>query len=32
MSIWPGVFIFLAVMSINVFGDAVRDMLDPKLK
>ncbi|MGV3489372.1 MAG: ABC transporter permease [Tuberibacillus sp.] len=32
MSIWPGIFIFLAVMSINVFGDAVRDMLDPKLK
>lgn len=32
IAIWPGIFIFLAVMSINVFGDAVRDMLDPKLK
>lgn len=31
-AIFPGLFIFLAVMSINVFGDGIRDMLDPKLK
>lgn len=29
---FPGLFIFLAVMAINVFGDGVRDMLDPKTK
>ncbi|WP_077614221.1 ABC transporter permease [Caenibacillus caldisaponilyticus] len=32
IAVFPGLFIFLAVMSINVFGDGVRDMLDPKLK
>lgn len=30
--IFPGLFIFLAVMAINLFGDGLRDMLDPKLK
>ncbi|HET7627039.1 MAG TPA: ABC transporter permease [Bacillales bacterium] len=30
--IFPGLFIFLAVMSINLFGDGIRDMLDPKTK
>jgi peptide/nickel transport system permease protein len=29
---FPGLFIFLAVMAINLFGDGIRDMLDPKLK
>ncbi|HET7658608.1 MAG TPA: ABC transporter permease, partial [Bacillales bacterium] len=29
---FPGLFIFLAVMSINLLGDGLRDMLDPKLK
>ncbi|WP_404454943.1 ABC transporter permease [Virgibacillus necropolis] len=29
---FPGLFIFLAVMSINLFGDGLRDMLDPKSK
>jgi len=28
----PGLCIFLTVMSINVFGDGLRDALDPKLK
>ncbi|MGL4654504.1 MAG: oligopeptide ABC transporter permease [Sarcina sp.] len=28
----PGVCIFLTVMSINIFGDGLRDALDPKLK
>ncbi|MBS4201292.1 ABC transporter permease [Bacillus sp. FJAT-49732] len=32
MALFPGVFIFLTVMSINLFGDGIRDMLDPKLK
>ena len=28
----PGVAIFIAVMSFNLFGDALRDALDPRLK
>ncbi|WP_251551437.1 nickel transporter permease [Neobacillus muris] len=32
IAICPGIFIFLTVISINLFGDGVRDMLDPKLK
>ncbi|RYL95142.1 ABC transporter permease [Sporolactobacillus sp. THM7-4] len=32
ISIFPGLFIFVAVISINVFGDGIRDWLDPKIK
>jgi ABC-type dipeptide/oligopeptide/nickel transport systems, permease components len=32
MSIFPGIFIFIAVISINIFGDGIHDWLDPKLK
>lgn len=32
IAIFPGVFIFLAVLSINVFGDGIHDWLDPKQK
>jgi len=32
LSIWPGVAIFLAVYSFNVLGDALRDVLDPRLR
>lgn len=28
----PGIFIFLTVLSFNLFGDGLRDALDPKLK
>lgn len=31
-SIIPGVMIFLLVMSINLLGDGIRDMLDPRLR
>ncbi|MEM9028459.1 MAG: ABC transporter permease [Pseudomonadota bacterium] len=31
-AIWPGVAITLAVFGFNMFGDAVRDALDPKLR
>ena len=27
----PGIMIFLIVMSINLFGDGIRDALDPRL-
>jgi peptide/nickel transport system permease protein len=30
MAIWPGLAIFLAVLSFNVLGDGLRDALDPK--
>ncbi len=32
LSVFPGLAIMLAVLSINLFGDAVRDALDPRLK
>lgn len=28
--LWPGLFIFLAVMGFNMVGDGLRDALDPK--
>jgi ABC-type dipeptide/oligopeptide/nickel transport system permease subunit len=31
-SIFPGVMIMVIVFAFNVFGDALRDALDPKLK
>src|SRR5258707_15262627 len=30
MSIWPGLAIFLVVVSLNLVGDGLRDALDPK--
>ena len=30
MAVWPGVAIFLAVLSFNILGDGLRDALDPK--
>jgi len=32
VAIWPGVAISLAVFGFNLFGDAIRDTLDPKLR
>jgi len=32
MAIWPGVAITLAVFGLNIFGDAVRDLVDPRLR
>ena len=32
IAIWPGVAISLAVFGFNLFGDSVRDILDPKLR
>lgn len=31
-AIWPGLGIALAVFSFNMFGDALRDLLDPRLR
>jgi peptide/nickel transport system permease protein len=32
MALWPGLALALAVFSINMFGDALRDLLDPRLR
>jgi peptide/nickel transport system permease protein len=32
LAIWPGLAITLAVFGFNVFGDALRDVLDPRLR
>ena len=32
MVLWPGVALALVVYGINMFGDAVRDLLDPRLR
>jgi peptide/nickel transport system permease protein len=30
MAIWPGLAIFLVVLSFNILGDGLRDALDPR--
>jgi peptide/nickel transport system permease protein len=30
MAVWPGLAIFLVVLSFNILGDGLRDALDPK--
>ena len=30
MAIWPGLAIFLVVLSLNLLGDGLRDALDPQ--
>ena len=32
LAFWPGLFLTIVVYSLNMFGDAVRDLLDPRLK
>ncbi|MGG0670250.1 ABC transporter permease [Lederbergia citrisecunda] len=32
LGLFPGLFIFITVLSINLFGDGIRDMFDSKLK
>jgi peptide/nickel transport system permease protein len=32
LAIWPGLCIGLAVFSFNIFGDALRDVADPRLR
>ena len=32
MAVWPGIAISIAVFGFNLFGDALRDALDPKLR
>jgi peptide/nickel transport system permease protein len=30
MAVWPGLAIFLTVLSFNLVGDGLRDALDPR--
>jgi hypothetical protein len=32
MMFWPSLALFLVVDGVNMFGDAVRDLLDPRLR
>jgi len=32
MAIWPGLALSIVVYGINMFGDALRDLLDPRLR
>jgi peptide/nickel transport system permease protein len=32
MALWPGVAISVAVYGFNMLGDALRDVLDPRLR
>jgi len=32
LAIWPGVFISVTVLALNLVGDAVRDIMDPRLR
>lgn len=32
MSVWPGIAILVTVMGFNMFGDGLRDALDPRLQ
>ena len=32
LALWPGVFLTITVYAMNNFGDAVRDLLDPRLR
>jgi peptide/nickel transport system permease protein len=32
MVIWPGLALSIVVYGVNMFGDALRDLLDPRLR
>lgn len=32
LAVWPGLALAVTVYAVNMFGDAVRDLVDPKLK
>jgi peptide/nickel transport system permease protein len=29
---WPGLLLSIAILSVNLIGDAARDALDPRMK
>ena len=32
LALWPGLFLTIVVYSFNMLGDALRDLLDPRLR
>jgi peptide/nickel transport system permease protein len=32
LAVWPGLALAITVYAVNMFGDAVRDIVDPRLK
>jgi peptide/nickel transport system permease protein len=32
MAFWPGLALSIVIYGVNMFGDAVRDILDPRLR
>ena len=32
LALWPGLCLTIVVLSLNMFGDAMRDLLDPRLR
>ena len=32
ITVFPGIAVMLAILSLNLMGDGLRDALDPKLK
>ena len=32
LALWPGLCLTITVYNLNMFGDAVRDLLDPRLR
>jgi peptide/nickel transport system permease protein len=32
MALWPGLALAVTIYSVNMFGDALRDLLDPRLR
>ena len=32
LAVWPGLALTITIYSLNMFGDAVRDLLDPRLR
>ena len=32
LALWPGLFLTVTVYCLNMVGDAVRDLLDPRLR
>jgi peptide/nickel transport system permease protein len=32
LALWPGVALSLSVFGMNMFGDSIRDLLDPRLR
>jgi peptide/nickel transport system permease protein len=32
LALWPGLCLTIVVYALNMFGDAMRDLLDPRLR